>query len=58
MQKMQEVVFTGMIYSMDKTQKTEKGEEIPIAKRKDFLKNLKKVATPKPSTPSSPKFAP
>lgn len=39
----------------DKTQTTPKGEEIPIPKRKDFLKNLKKAATPKESAPSSPK---
>ena len=36
-------------------QRTPKGEEIPIPKRKDFLKNLKKAATPKESAPSSPK---
>jgi len=34
----------------EKTQRTAKGEEIPIPKRGDFLKNLKKAATPKPST--------
>lgn len=32
-----------------KKQKTPKGAEIPIPKRGDFLKNLKKVATPSPS---------
>ena len=34
---------------MTKTQKTPKGHEIPIPKRGDFLKDLKKVATPKKS---------
>ena len=38
---------------MDKTQRTPKGAEIPVPKRKDFLENLKNAA--KPSTPSSPK---
>ena len=33
-----------------KTQTTPKGEEIPVPKRRDFLKNLKKAA--KPSRPS------
>jgi len=37
------------------TQKTPKGEEIPVPTRRDFLKNLKKAAKPKESTPSSPK---
>lgn len=36
-------------------QKTPKGEEIAVPKCRDFLKNLKKTATPKPSTPSGPK---
>lgn len=40
---------------MSDKQTTPKGEEIPVPKRKDFLRNLKKVATPKPSTLSSPK---
>ncbi len=41
---------------MDKTQTTPKGEEIPVPKRKDFLKNLKKAAAPKESAPpNSPK---
>ena len=31
---------------MAKTQKTKKGAEIPVPKRGDFLKNLKKAATP------------
>ena len=31
---------------MEKKQKTPKGEEIPIPKRGDFFKNLKKAATP------------
>ena len=48
---MQAEVFTGMIYFMDKTQRTPKGEQIPIPKRGDFLKNLKKAATRKSSTP-------
>ena len=30
-------------------QKTKKGAEIPIPKRGDFFKNLKKAATPLPS---------
>jgi hypothetical protein len=34
----------------EKTQITPKGEEIPIPKRSDFLKNLKKAATPDKST--------
>jgi hypothetical protein len=33
---------------MAKTQKTTKGEEIPVPKRGDFFDNLKKAATPKP----------
>ncbi|MCH8065091.1 MAG: hypothetical protein IIC90_04610 [Chloroflexi bacterium] len=37
------------------TQKTPKGEEMPVPKCRDFLKNLKTVATPKPSVPRSPK---
>ena len=37
------------------TQKTPKGEEMPVPKCRDFLKNLKTVATPKPSAPRSPK---
>jgi len=41
----------------DKTQTTPQGEEIPIPKRRDFLKNLKKLVGQKPdaSAPSSPK---
>jgi hypothetical protein len=35
------------------TQKTPKGQEIPIPKRSDFIENLKKAA--KPSTPDRPK---
>ena len=31
---------------MEKKQKTPKGEQIPIPKRGDFFKNLKKAATP------------
>ena len=34
---------------MSKTQKTRKGEEIPIPKRGDFFGNLKKAATPEKS---------
>ena len=34
------------------TQKTPKGQEIPIPKRKDFMRDLKKAA--KPSTRKSP----
>ena len=41
--------------SVSNTQKTSKGEEIPVPKRKDFLKNLKKAATPKESAPDSSK---
>src|SRR3990172_1025908 len=33
------------------TQKTPHGQEIPVPKREDFLRNLKKAARPKPSTP-------
>jgi hypothetical protein len=32
-------------------QKTPKGHEIPIPKREDVLRDLKKVAKAKPSTP-------
>ncbi len=41
----------------EKTQKTPQGETIPIPKRGDFLKNLKKLVGRKPddSAPSSPK---
>jgi hypothetical protein len=41
----------------EKTQKTPEGEEIPVPKRKDFLKNLGKIAKPpkgEGSTPSRP----
>jgi hypothetical protein len=31
---------------MTKTQKSDKGHEIPIPKRGDFFKDLKKAATP------------
>ena len=38
------------------TQKTPKGEEIPIPRRKDFIDNLKKVTKkPDASTPDRPK---
>ena len=30
----------------ERTQKTDKGHEIPIPKRGDFFSNLKKAATP------------
>lgn len=33
---------------MAKTQKTPKGEPIPIPKRKDFMRDLLKAANPKP----------
>jgi len=33
-------------YDMAGSQKTKKGEEIPIPKRNDFFKNLKKAAMP------------
>jgi hypothetical protein len=33
-------------------QRTPKGQEIPIPKREDFMRDLKKAA--KPSTPKSP----
>jgi hypothetical protein len=36
-------------------QKTPRGEEIPIPTREDVLRNLKKVAKTKPSTPRRPK---
>ena len=41
----------------EKTQKTPQGEEIPIPKRGDLLKNLRKLVGRKPnrSTPGSPK---
>ncbi len=40
---------------MKKTQKTPKGHEIPVPKRSDFLRDLKKVAKAKPSPTRSPK---
>ena len=36
-------------------QKTPKGEEIPVPTREDVLRDLKKVAETKPSTPRRPK---
>ena len=36
----------GYTYSMTTTQKTPKGKDIPIPKRSDFLRNLKKAAAP------------
>jgi hypothetical protein len=39
-----------------KTQRTPQGEEIPIPKRSDFLRDLKKVAAPeKPKSQNRPK---
>jgi hypothetical protein len=35
--------------TMDKKQQTKKGMDIPIPKRGDFFKNLKKAATPSAS---------
>ena len=37
------------------TQKTPKGHEIPVPKRSDFLRDLKKAAKAKPSTSDSAK---
>ena len=36
-------------------QRAPKGHEIPIPKREDFLRDLKKAAKVKPSTPRRPK---
>jgi hypothetical protein len=36
-------------------QRTPKGHEIPIPEREDFLRDLKKLAKAKPSTPRRPK---
>ena len=36
-------------------QKTLKGHEIPVPKREEFLRDLKKAAKVKPSTPRRPK---
>jgi hypothetical protein len=36
-------------------QRTPKGHEIPIPEREDVLRDLKKVAKAKPSTPRRPK---
>jgi hypothetical protein len=42
--------------SQDKpTQKTPKNHEIPVPKRSEFLRNLKKAAKPEPSRPRSPR---
>jgi len=35
-------------------QRTPKGHEIPVPEREDFLRDLKKVAEAKPSTPRRP----
>jgi hypothetical protein len=35
-----------------KKQKTPKGHKIPVPKRKEFLRDLKKAAKVKPSTPA------
>lgn len=40
---------------MAKTQKTRKGEEIPIPKRGDFFDNLKKAAAPETLPKRGPK---
>jgi len=42
--------------AMEKKQQTLKGADIPIPKRSDFLRNLKKAAAPGPkkSRPSRP----
>jgi len=42
---------------MEKKQQTPKGHEIPISKRSDFLRDLKKAAAPEPkkSRPRRPK---
>jgi hypothetical protein len=38
------------------TQRTEKGHEIPIPRREDFMRDLKKAAkVPKSKTPRRPK---
>ena len=37
------------------TQKTPKGHEIPVPKRSDFMRDLKKVAKPKRSTSDNAK---
>jgi hypothetical protein len=39
----------------DRQQKTRKGLPIPIPKREDFIRNLKKVAKKPGSTPGRPK---
>ena len=38
----------------DDMQKTPKGKQIPIPERQDVLRDLKKVAKAKPSTPRRP----
>jgi len=40
---------------MTKTQKTKKGEEIPVPKRSDFFNALKKAATPEKKSERGPK---
>jgi hypothetical protein len=40
---------------MSKTQKSRKGEEIPVPKRSDFLSNLKKAAMSEKSSKSGSK---
>lgn len=37
------------------TERTPKGFEVPIPKREDFLRNLKKIAKPKGSATRRPK---
>jgi hypothetical protein len=50
---------SGMLYTQGMTdepkQRTPKGEEIPVPTREDVLRDLKKVAKAKPSTPRGPK---
>ena len=40
---------------MTKTQRTPKGAMIPLPKRGDFLRDLRKAAKPEKSRPSRPK---
>jgi hypothetical protein len=40
---------------MAKTQRTQKGHTIPVPKRGDFFKNLKKAAAPEKSEKRGPK---
>jgi hypothetical protein len=45
----------GKMTTKEKTQFTPKGEEISIPKRGDFLKNLKKAASPQKASRNRPK---